>query len=89
MKGYEIMTETKKTTHPEHFVASIQNAAWLQLAGFELLRITQKGKHKNFHFPNSEDLQKYIAMFRSGEYFSDEFRDAVSKLRAMPTIQRQ
>ena len=83
------MTDTVKTTHPEYFVASVQNAAWLQLAGFEILRITQKGKHKNFYFPNSAKLQEYIAMFRSGEYFSDEFKDAVSNLRAMPTIERQ
>lgn len=77
---------TNEVKNDEYFISSIQCSAWLILCGFDLLRIERKGKHKTHYFTNSEQLHEYIQLFKSGEYYSPEFADAISKIKAMPVV---
>ena len=77
---------TNEIKNQEYFVPQIQCAAWLVLCGFEILRIEQNGKHKQHYFENTKQLQSHISMYKSGEYYSPEFAEVVSQIKAMPTV---
>ena len=66
------------------FAASVQCAAWLLLAGFKVSHIEQNGRHRKYYFAHDENLRDYMGMYVNGKFFSPEFAEAVSEIRAAP-----